>query len=209
MSNYLRLHELKHARLPCPSLSPRLGSDSCPLRQWCHLTISFSVTPFSSCPHSFPAPRSFPMLSLCIKLSKYWSFSFSISPSYEYSGLISFRIDWFHLLDVQETLKSLLSTTVQKHQFFGAQPSFWSSSHSSTWLMEKLDGLVGLVGLDGPLSSKWRLQDCAESHSNLHLSFLGCLLSQSISEGANVEALTGFIFLSSQITADSDLSQKF
>ena len=63
---------------------------------------------------------------------RYWSFSFSISPSNEYSGLISFRIDWFDLLAVQGTLKSLLLTTVQKHQFFGAQPSLWSNSHIHT-----------------------------------------------------------------------------
>ena len=69
---------------------------------------------------------------------RYWSFSFSISPSNEYSGLISFRIDWFDLLAVQGTLKSLLLTTVQKHQFFGAQPSLWSNSHIHTWLLEKL-----------------------------------------------------------------------
>ena len=63
---------------------------------------------------------------------KYWSFSFSISPSYEYSGLISFRIDWFSLLAIQVFL-----TTIWKHQFFGAQPSLWFSSHISTWLLEK------------------------------------------------------------------------
>ena len=74
--------------------------------------------PFSSCLQSFPASGSFPM-SLCIRWPKYWSFSFSICPSNEYSGLISFRMDWLDLLAVQGTLKSLLNTTVQKHQFFG------------------------------------------------------------------------------------------
>ena len=69
---------------------------------------------------------------LCIRWPKYWSFSFSISPSNEYSGLLSFRIDWFDLLAVQGTLKSLLNTTVQKHQFFGTQLSLWSSSHIHT-----------------------------------------------------------------------------
>ena len=75
--------------------------------------------------------------ALCFKWPKYWSFSFSISPSSEYSGLISFRIDWMNLLAVQGTLKRLLHTTVWKHQFFGAQPSFWSNSHIRTWLLEK------------------------------------------------------------------------
>ena len=71
---------------------------------------------------------------LHIRWPKYWSFSFSISSSNEYSGLISFRIDWFDLLEVQGTLKSLSNTTVQKHQFFGAQLSLWSNSRIHTWL---------------------------------------------------------------------------
>ena len=86
-------------------------------------------------PHSiFPSIRVF---SLCIRWPKYWSFSFSISPSNEYSELVSFRIDWFYLLAVQGTLKVFSSTTVQKHQFFSAQPSLWSSSHIHKWLLEK------------------------------------------------------------------------
>ena len=80
-------------------------------------------------PSIFPSIRVFSNESaLRIRWPKYWSFSFS-STSSEYSGLISFRIDWFELLAVQGALKSLLQTTVQKHQFFGAQPSLWSSSH--------------------------------------------------------------------------------
>ena len=66
---------------------------------------------------------------LQIRWPKYWSFSFSISPSNEYSGMISFRMDWFNLLAVQGTLKSLSNTAVQKHQFFGAQLSLYSNSH--------------------------------------------------------------------------------
>ena len=82
-------------------------------------------------PLIFPSIRVFSNESvLCIRWSNNWSFSFSISPSSEYSGLISFRIDWLDLLAVQGTLKSLLHTTVQKHQFFGAQLSLWSSSTS-------------------------------------------------------------------------------
>ena len=74
-------------------------------------------------PSIFPSIRVFSHESaLCIKWPKYWSFSFSISPSNEYSGLISFRIDWFDLLDVQGTLKSLPQITFRKHQFFRAQP---------------------------------------------------------------------------------------
>ena len=76
----------------------------------------------------FPASGSFPMSQL-FRWPKYWSFSFSISPSDEYSRLISFRMDWLDLLEVQGNLKSLLHTTVWKHQFLGAQPSLWSSPH--------------------------------------------------------------------------------
>ena len=108
MSDSLRPHELPHARLPCPSLSPRDHSNSCPLSRWCHPTILSSVSPFSSCPQSFPASVFSNELALHIRWPKYWSFSFSISPPNEYSVLISFRIDWFDLLAVQGTLKSLL-----------------------------------------------------------------------------------------------------
>ena len=88
-------------------------------------------------PSIFPSISVFSKESvLCVTWQKYWSFSLNISPSNEYSGLISFRIDWFDLA-VQGTLKSLLNTTVKKHQFFGAQPSLWSNSHIYTWLLEK------------------------------------------------------------------------
>ena len=79
-------------------------------------------------------------LPLCIKWPKYWSFNFSISPSSEYSGVISFRIDWFDLLAVQGTLAvqgAVQSTTIWKYQFFSARASLWSSSHIHTWLQEK------------------------------------------------------------------------
>ena len=79
-------------------------------------------------------------LTLCIRWPKYWSFSFSISHSSEYSGLISFRIDWFNLLAVQGTLTLkwvFFNTTVQKHQFFGIQPYLWPTSRTLTWLLAK------------------------------------------------------------------------
>ena len=106
MSDSLRPQGLQHSRLPCPSPSPGACSNSCPLSRWCHATISSSVVPFSSCLQSFPASGSFSMSQLFAL--KYWSFRFSISPSNEYSGLISFRIDLFDFLAVQGTLKSLL-----------------------------------------------------------------------------------------------------
>ena len=87
----------------------RVCSNSCPLSQWCHPTILSSVIPFSSCLQSFPASRSFSSESACpIRWPEYWNFSFSISPSNEYSALISFRTDRFDLFAVQETLKSIL-----------------------------------------------------------------------------------------------------
>ena len=89
-------------------------------------------------PSIFPGIRIFSSDSaLPIRWPKYWSFSFSISLSNEYSGLISFGIDWFDLFAVQGTLKSLPSNTVQKHQFFGSQLSLWPKSHICTSLLEK------------------------------------------------------------------------
>ena len=109
MSDSLWAHELQHAGFLCPPLSPRVRSNSSPLSPWCHPTISSSDVPFSSCPQSFPASKvSSSELALCIRWPNYWSFNFSISPSNEYSGSISFSINWFDLLAVQGTLKSLL-----------------------------------------------------------------------------------------------------
>ena len=104
----LQPHWLQHIRLPCPSLSPRVCSNLRPLSRWCYPTISSSTVPFSSHLQSFPASGSFPRSVLCITWPKYWSFSFSISPSNEHSELISFRMDRLDLLVVQGTLKSLL-----------------------------------------------------------------------------------------------------
>ena len=99
-------HELQHARPPCPSPTPGVYSNSCPLSRWCHSAISSSVVPFSSCPQPLPASGSFPMSQLRMRWPKYWSFSFSISPSNEHPGLI-FRMHWLDFLAVQGTLKSL------------------------------------------------------------------------------------------------------
>ena len=101
---------LHHARLPCPSPTPRACSNSCPLNLWYHPTILSSVIPFSPCLQSFfPSIRVFSNeTALRIRWPKYWSFSFSISPSNEHPGLISCRMDWLDLLAVQGTLRSLL-----------------------------------------------------------------------------------------------------
>jgi len=100
---------------PRPLLSPSVCLSSCPLSWWGYLTISFSVAPFSFCLQSFPASGSFAMSrALPIRWPKYWSFNFIISPSDEYSGQISSRIDWLDLLAVQGTLKSLLKHHTSK-----------------------------------------------------------------------------------------------
>ena len=108
MSNSLWPHGLQHARPPCASPTSGVDSNSCQLCWWCHPTIWSSVIPFS-CPQSFSASGSFQMSQLFTSGGQIiGSLSFSISPSSEYSGLISFGIGWFDLLAVQGTLKSLL-----------------------------------------------------------------------------------------------------
>ena len=133
VSDSLRPHEPQHARPPCPSPIPGVHSDSCPLSQWCHPAISSSVVPFSSCP---PSIKVFSNEStLRMRCPKYWSFSFSITPSKEIPGLISFRMDWLDLLAVQGTFKSLLQhhsskTSILQHSAFFL--SFFSFLYSPT-----------------------------------------------------------------------------
>ena len=110
VSNSLWPHESQHTRPPYPSPTPWVHSDSRPSSRWCHPAISspFPVVPFSSCPQSLPASVFSNESILHMRWPKYWSFSFSIIPSKEHPGLISFRMDWLALLVVQGTLKSLL-----------------------------------------------------------------------------------------------------
>ena len=130
MSNSLWPHGLQHARLPCTSSIPGACSNLCPSSQWCYPTFSSSCRPLLFRPSIFPSIRVFSNVSvLCIRWPKDWSFSFSISLPNEHLGLISFRIDWFDLLAVQGTLKSLFNTTIRKHQFFSTQPSLRSDFH--------------------------------------------------------------------------------
>ena len=138
VSDSLRPHESQHARPPCLSPSPGVHSNSHPSSQWCHPAISSSVIPFSSCPQSLPASESFPMsqifawggqstgasasASVLPKKSQGWS------PS-EWTGWIS--------LQSKGLSRVFSNTAVQKHQFFGAQPSSQSNSHIHTWPWEK------------------------------------------------------------------------
>ena len=107
MSGSLQPHGLQHARLRCSSPSPRVCSNARPLSQWCHLTISSSVVPFSSYLQSFPASRSFPMSWLFVSGSQSTGTSASASTLPWIFRLVSFRFDWFDLLDVRGTLKNL------------------------------------------------------------------------------------------------------
>ena len=124
MSSSFQPHAQHHARLPCPSLSLGACSNSCQSSWWYHPTISSTVAPFSSYSQSFPASGA-----LHIWWPKYWSFSFSISPSNEYSVLIPFRIDWFDLLAVQGTLKSLLQHHSSKALILQCSAFFMVHSH--------------------------------------------------------------------------------
>jgi len=103
MSDSLRPHGLQHARPPCPLPTPGVYSESRPLSRWCHSTISSPVLHFNLSQHQ----SLFQWVSSSHQWPKYWSFSFSISPSNEHPGLISFRMDWLDLLEVQGTLRSL------------------------------------------------------------------------------------------------------
>ena len=137
VSDSLWPRESQHARPPCPSPTPGVHSNSGPSSWWCHPAISSSVVPFSSCPQSLPASVFSNESTLRMKWPKYWSFTFSISPSNEHLGLISFRMDCLDLLAVKGTLKTLLQHHSSKASFFGTQPSSQSNSHIHTWPLGK------------------------------------------------------------------------
>ena len=126
MSDSLHPHELQHTRTPCPSPTPGMHTNPCPLSRWCHPTLSSSVVPFSSCPQSFPASGSFPMSQL------FASGGQSIGVSASTSVLPMNTQDWSPLgwtgwISLQSKgLSGVFSnTTVQKHQFFGTQLFFF------------------------------------------------------------------------------------
>ena len=129
-------HGLQHTRLPRPSLSLEVCSNSCPLTQWCHPTISSSVTPFSSCPHSYLASGSFPMSWLFTLSDQSIRASVSVFPMNIY-GWFPLRLTGLISLLSKGLSRVFSNTTVQKHQFFGTQPSSQSNSHIHTWPQEK------------------------------------------------------------------------
>ena len=130
MSTCLQSHGLEHSRLLCPSLSPGVCPDSCPLNQWCCSTISSSVTPFSSCPQSFLAPGAFPMSWHFTSggQSTEASTSASVLPI-TIQGWFPFGLTGLISLLSKGLSRVFSSPTVQKHQFFNAQPCLWSNSH--------------------------------------------------------------------------------
>ena len=150
MSDSLQPHEPEPTRPPCPSPTPGVHPNPCPLSQWCHQTISSSLIPFSSCPQSFPASGSFPMSQL------FASGGQRIGASASTSVLPMNTQDWSPLrwtgwifLQSKRFSRVFSNTTVQKHQFFGAQLSSQSNSHIHTWPQEKPS-----PWLDGPLLTK-------------------------------------------------------
>ena len=138
MSDSLQHHELQHARPPCPSPTPGVYPNPCPLSRWCHPTISSSVIPFSSCPQCFPASGSFPMSQVFTWGGQSIGVSASTSVLPMNTQYWS-PLGWTGWISLQSKGLSRVfpSTTVQKHQFFGAQLSLQSNSHIHTELLEK------------------------------------------------------------------------
>ena len=138
VSDSLRPHESQHARPPCPSPAPGVHSDSRPSSRWCHPAISFSVVPFSSCPQSLSASESFPMSQLFTWGGQSTGVSAlaSFHPKNAQGWSPSERTGWISL-QFKGLSRVLSNTTLQKHQFFGAQLSSQSNSHIHTWPLEK------------------------------------------------------------------------
>ena len=138
VSVYLWHHELPRARLPCPSLSPRVCPNSCPLSQWCHPTISSSVIPLLSYPQSFPASGTFPMRQLFIWGDQSIEASASASVlSVNIQGSFPSGLTGLISLLSKGLSRIFSSTTAQKHQFCSIQPSLWYNPHIRSWLLEK------------------------------------------------------------------------
>ena len=136
VSDSLWPYGLQHDRLPCPLPTPRAYSNSCPLSQWCHPTISSSAVPFSSHLQSFPASGSFPKSQFFASCDQSTGVSASVFPMNIQGWFPLGWTRWISLLS-KGLSRVFSNTTVQKHQFFSSQLSWWSSSHIHTWLLEK------------------------------------------------------------------------
>ena len=134
-SNSLQLHESQHARPPCPSPTPGVHSNFTSIESVMPSSHLILCCPLLLLPPIPPSIRVFSNESILhMRWPKHWSFSFSISPSNEHPGLISFRMDWLDLLVLWRVFSN---TTVQKHKFFGAQLFSQPNSHIHTWPLEK------------------------------------------------------------------------
>ena len=144
----LPLHGLQHARLPCLSPTPRTCWSSCPLRQWCHPTISSSIIPFYSRLQYFPASGPFPGSQFFVSGSQNIGISVSVL-SMNIQDLFPLGLTGWMSFQSKGLSRIFSYTTVQKHQFFSTQLSLWSNTHMHTWLLEKPQ-----LWLDGHLLSK-------------------------------------------------------
>ena len=150
MSDSLQPHEPQHARPPVPSPTPGVQPNPCPLSQWCHPTVSSSVVPFSSCPQSFPESGSFPISQFFTSGGQ--TIGVSASASVLPMNIQNwFPLGWTGLISLQSKGLSRVfsNTTVQRHQYFSAQPSSQSNSHIHTWPQDKPQPC-----LDEPLLAK-------------------------------------------------------
>ena len=160
MSNSFQPHGLQHASLPCPSIFPRVCSDSCPLCQWCYLMTSSSVFPLFFLASIFPSIRVFSDESaLHIRWPKYWSFSFSICPSSEYSGLISFRIDWLYLFN------SCFFCVLSRVQLFA---TLWTVACQASLSME-------FPGKNTGAGCHFLCQGSSQPRDWTHISYISCI----------------------------------
>ena len=150
VSNSLQPHGLQHTRLPYSSLSPGVCSNSRPLSQWCHPTISSSVTPFF-CLQSFPGSVSVPMSRLFTSGDQSIGASASVLPI-NIHGFFPLGLTGLSSLLSKVLSRVFFSATVRKHQFFGVLPSLWPNFHIHTWLLEKSQHWLYI-----PLLAKWCL----------------------------------------------------
>ena len=156
MSDSLWPHGLQHARLSCPSPTPGVYSNSCPLCRWCYPTISSSVFPFSSHLQSFPPSGSFPVSQFLHQVAKRLEFQLQHQSFQWNSGLISFRMDWLDLLAVQGTLKSLLQQHSSKASILWCSAFFIVQLSHPYMTTGKTIALIRWINFPRKSALRWR-----------------------------------------------------